>query len=1559
MKRKFVCEITGNSCFTYFEALDSEKNEMKKVEQHFPEPLKEPVLRFLQFSTVPRLDLLVDLVYSKFKSDFYPGENVLVKFQDTKKPAKIKEKARFNAFVDEFGVVRPEYCSYRVLFDNNTEVTIDESGILRDRSHFTKWYVKTFIKLSVSRSSKIGAPWIVREKFAKKYRIPMEYPPHLQTYAPKPILPKQPKSRKRPSTVPVNELQEANGSGASTTGQSTQKAKRQNGAGRSQTSSDNSQPRKLLPLKPRGPIPKIVSVKADGVNGDTKGASNHKGNGISGSTAKGKANTARKINLNDIMNSEGNGKQKEATPSEPAKHEIKEPSYIGPKPPPESVKAIEAIQGKPELARLQHVDSYLETFAPRKTVVDDLMIPYGFNYSIDKENPNNLDNLKPFNYFKKPFLKKIPELKNCISETLQTWIFLNVYHNALIIDTFTFDDFINSFKYKGLKNLELLNEVFCSVLSCFILGENEDPNLRIRGFEYSSIEDGSSNENGNDSNSKAVGKMKNDDKKGTNANGGSRGRVDDDETNALSNDTDLANEFPIPSDGNYEDEEFLLVTIPPERSYFDLDSDEENEDESDESDSDSEHEAEEKANFGKEETEVKEEKGSEEIEKKEDEDVKMTDIDGTDKEQKEEEKEEKEAPNGEKFANSKEKKQSAKAVKKEDVVEKDQENEEAAIKCKSEDNYGLDFNIYEDVELAKDKNDPGYVSANDEDSEDSDEDTTKKRILRNNVSKLLNYRNVSWQERLFKRNFKDGYWQIIVLGVLSLVDHVKRYKPLINEVNEILAPKSMSATPSTVLNQFHSKLSIDLKIKILNLLCELLVEGKIIRSYIDNAMDEATKLRRDRLDAIREYKAVMEHARDLNAECNTLLLQWKKDKKNSLVNNSNVSIENTETPEATATPSAVTSTTGTSDQPNTADAEKKVDSETKNKRRRRNFTLRSEITEDELAFAKDDLEYKKKIDARSSVMNKADEYRLVRKKLEKRLMEIDCQRVNIIGKDGLFNRYWWFENNGLPIIGKQSNKNSSSLNDDTANGGNGDDDDDDDTEEVQEETYLMGRLWIQGPSKDDCLSMLGVIAKDIENFNILKENIEEKVDVFEQEKQRVEKIKEKLKAKEEKPDELLKASETENIKDEVNQEGVKDVVKIETSAQQEEKPSTNDAPNGTTTTATEGKKNPMKIEDEEKNKAEAPKSEVSVIEREEEEPQFDKLPLSFIISAREIFDLEFSENGKTVKDKDGKVIYSINDATGIADQTLATTLTALQRKLIEEKPSPLLSSRDWRYLDSKKLIENLIRSLNPWGKRESHLRKELVALKESIDASIQARRKALQLDTPPEEELELEDEINKTYVSDSDFDSEDEEVFDIDEINSHGNRGKARRGRGQGLGARRGRGVRQNVVDPDSDDDEQNEVAQQVKEEEAQLSKRRTRRSVAQEKLNVAKLEEKGEKEQVVDIDIDNEENENRNGNGNANKTANASQANKENTPMKRVSKRELKRKRMEEHEEKKTRHLSNIKRLNKLRSEREKERCLEWVNSCAQQRLGHTHYEGPPKTKSSNSGSGRKKGRK
>ena len=60
--------------------------------------------------------------------------------------------------------------------------------------------------------------------------------------------------------------------------------------------------------------------------------------------------------------------------------------------------------------------------------------------------------------------------------------------------------------------------------------------------------------------------------------------------------------------------------------------------------------------------------------------------------------------------------------------------------------------------------------------------------------------------------------------------------------------------------------------------------------------------------------------------------------------------------------------------------------------------------------------------------------------LENDLREADCPRARCLGKDRFWNRYWWFEKNGMPYAGLPTSS--------TADAG-----------------YANGRLWVQGPDR--------------------------------------------------------------------------------------------------------------------------------------------------------------------------------------------------------------------------------------------------------------------------------------------------------------------------------------------------------------------------------------------------------------------------------------------------------------------------------------------------------------
>lgn len=227
-RHQFTCEITGASCLTFFEALDSEESRFKYVEEKFPLKLREPVARFLHFNEIRRLDMLVEKVYARFKNDYFPGEVVYLRKpsststnnsnlpseqgtptpEDKKKQPEsamyfypirknepvaptpqsyiIKEKVQFNAGADPnaTGSAAP-HTKYMLIDeeDPHKSIVADETQIYRDRSTFTKHLIKCFFKITFQKASyRMGAPWCVKPEYLSMYGLTMDWPPEMLKY---------------------------------------------------------------------------------------------------------------------------------------------------------------------------------------------------------------------------------------------------------------------------------------------------------------------------------------------------------------------------------------------------------------------------------------------------------------------------------------------------------------------------------------------------------------------------------------------------------------------------------------------------------------------------------------------------------------------------------------------------------------------------------------------------------------------------------------------------------------------------------------------------------------------------------------------------------------------------------------------------------------------------------------------------------------------------------------------------------------------------------------------------------------------------------------------------------------------------------------------------------------------------------------------------------------------------------------------------------------------------------------------------------------------------------
>ncbi|KAH9867772.1 hypothetical protein IAQ61_007076 [Plenodomus lingam] len=189
LQTSFTCEATGMSNLTYFEAKESETEAVKEINEIFPKPLRKPVLGFVQFRTETRMDDLVNAVYDHFKEEFFQDEVVTVEDGNN-----VRRRGVVTGFTDNNQVhtmyhgqmlTNAGYVGYIITMDDTKETVIKHKGadLQRDKKTYSKLILKQYLRATIKRDSWIGAPWMVKSTLAKLYNIPTKAPDHRKTQA--------------------------------------------------------------------------------------------------------------------------------------------------------------------------------------------------------------------------------------------------------------------------------------------------------------------------------------------------------------------------------------------------------------------------------------------------------------------------------------------------------------------------------------------------------------------------------------------------------------------------------------------------------------------------------------------------------------------------------------------------------------------------------------------------------------------------------------------------------------------------------------------------------------------------------------------------------------------------------------------------------------------------------------------------------------------------------------------------------------------------------------------------------------------------------------------------------------------------------------------------------------------------------------------------------------------------------------------------------------------------------------------------------------------------------
>ncbi|CAG8432948.1 9866_t:CDS:10 [Diversispora eburnea] len=196
-KRIWQCVVTGKQGLTYHEALESEKTHRETLENKFPLGLIPPVLEKIQFNT-ERLDVVVNEIFEKYKDLYSVGEVIFAMIDRKKVKVKVSEvklitpKESSSKGAKRKSIQSQIFYEVQMLDDDGNPLrqknkkfitkTINGSyAVCRaDKLSFTKTLIRKFVKESATKDTYFHAPWVVKSKLAKMYKISTQLPEDLQ-----------------------------------------------------------------------------------------------------------------------------------------------------------------------------------------------------------------------------------------------------------------------------------------------------------------------------------------------------------------------------------------------------------------------------------------------------------------------------------------------------------------------------------------------------------------------------------------------------------------------------------------------------------------------------------------------------------------------------------------------------------------------------------------------------------------------------------------------------------------------------------------------------------------------------------------------------------------------------------------------------------------------------------------------------------------------------------------------------------------------------------------------------------------------------------------------------------------------------------------------------------------------------------------------------------------------------------------------------------------------------------------------------------------------------------
>ncbi|KAF2875114.1 ALG6, ALG8 glycosyltransferase family-domain-containing protein [Massariosphaeria phaeospora] len=293
----------------------------------------------------------------------------------------------------------------------------------------------------------------------------------------------------------------------------------------------------------------------------------------------------------------------------------------------------------------------------------------------------------------------------------------------------------------------------------------------------------------------------------------------------------------------------------------------------------------------------------------------------------------------------------------------------------------------------------------------------------------------NWIDQCKTRNFRDGGWQAIIVGLLYRLSCDPGQKEACDEILAQLVPADEEPSIENIAFNYIS-LDVNLRISALDMILRLTIATETFRDQLVAASQEMTRLRKEKIEFQKKRKELADELFKLDIDRKIQLPMNTPASPTDAKENQDVLMGGVEDGRK-----ATEAASESSEEPTAAN--RKLRHTNKAKRKRELDAVKKEKAKKakvEAAKTKQQKDWEKLLDAIDKKREELKTCEASINELDDDLRETLVHRSKILGKDRFLNKYYWFEHNGMPFGGVP---NSSTA----------------------EYGYANGRLWVQGPDE--------------------------------------------------------------------------------------------------------------------------------------------------------------------------------------------------------------------------------------------------------------------------------------------------------------------------------------------------------------------------------------------------------------------------------------------------------------------------------------------------------------